>query len=118
MDKAREAGVNGYLLKNSTKEELLQTIKIVMNNQTTFPFLQPKEENLFNREDVFLKQFCLTKRELEIMALLKNNYTNQQLADQLFLSIYTIETHRKNIMQKLGLKTPVALMKFIVENNL
>ncbi len=118
VDKARQAGVNGYLLKNSTKEELLQTIKIVMNNQTSFPFFQPKEENLFNREDVFLKQFCLTKRELEIMALLKNNYTNQQLADQLFLSVYTIETHRKNIMQKLGLKTPSVLMKFIVENKL
>ena len=60
----------------------------------------------------------LTKRELEIMSLIKNGFTNQQIADKLFLSIYTIETHRKNIMHKLFLNTPAALMKFIIENNL
>ncbi len=55
---------------------------------------------------------------MEIIHLVKNNFTNQQIADKLFLSIYTIETHRKNIMQKLDLKSPGALMKFIIEKNL
>ena len=118
IDKAKQAGVNGYLLKNSSKEDLLQTIRLVINNQSAFPYLEPKKENVFDKEDSFLKQFNLTKREAEIIILLKNNLTNQQIADQLFLSIYTVETHRKNIMQKLGLKTPGALMKFIIENNL
>jgi DNA-binding NarL/FixJ family response regulator len=118
VDKAKQVGVNGYLLKNSSKEDLLQTIRLVMNNQSAFPYLEPKKENIFDKEDSFLKQFNLTKRETEIILLLKNNLTNQQIADQLFLSIYTVETHRKNIMQKLGLKTPVALMKFIIEKNL
>jgi DNA-binding NarL/FixJ family response regulator len=118
IDKAKQVGVNGYLLKNSSKEDLLQTIRLVMNNQSAFPYLEPKKENNFDKEDTFLKQFNLTKRETEIILLLKNNLTNQQIADQLFLSIYTVETHRKNIMQKLGLKTPVALMKFIIEKNL
>lgn len=118
IDKAKQTGVNGYLLKNSSKDELLQTISMVMNNQTSFPYLQPKEENIFDKQDNFLKQFNLTKRETEIILLLKNNFTNQQIADKLFLSIYTVETHRKNIMQKLGLKSPAALMKFIIENNL
>lgn len=118
IDKAKQTGVNGYLLKNSSKDELLQTIRLVMNNQTCFPYLQPKGENIFDKQDNFLKQFNLTKRETEIILLLKNNFTNQQIADKLFLSIYTVETHRKNIMQKLGLKSPVALMKFIIENNL
>ena len=89
-----------------------------MNNQTSFPYRAPKETNLFDKEDNFLKQFNLTKREAEIIQLLKGGCTNQQLADKLFLSIFTIETHRKNIMQKLGLKTPAALMKFILQNNL
>ena len=118
VDKAKQAGVNGYLLKNSSKEDLLQTIRLVINNQSAFPYLEPKKENIFDKEDTFLKQFNLTKRETEIILLLKNNLTNQQIADQLFLSIYTVETHRKNIMQKLGLKSPVALMKFIIEKNL
>lgn len=114
IDKAKETGVNGYLLKNSSKEELLQTIHLVMNNQTSFPYLEPKKENLFDKEDGFLKQFNLTRRETEILQLLKNNFTNQQIAAELFLSIYTVETHRKNIMHKLGLKNPSSLMRFIV----
>jgi len=118
VDKAKQAGVNGYLLKNSSKEDLLQTIRLVMNNQSAFPYLEPKKENTFDKEDGFLKQFNLTKREMEIIQLLKKGQTNQQVADQLFLSIYTVETHRKNIMQKLGLKTPSALVKFIIEKNL
>lgn len=118
IGKAKKNGANGYLLKNCTKEELLQTIRLVMNNQTSFSCMHPKEENIFDKEDNFLRQFNLTKREIEIIFLLRTNFTNQQMADKLFLSIYTIETHRKNIMQKLGLKTPTALMKFIIEKNL
>ena len=118
IDKAKQVGVNGYILKNSSRDELLQTISLVMNNKTSFPYLEPKEENIFDKEDHFLKQFNLTKRETEIISLLKNSCTNHEIADKLFLSIYTVETHRKNIMQKLGLKTPTALMKFMIEQNL
>lgn len=118
VDKARKTGVNGYLLKNSNKETLLQTIGLVMEGQAAFPYLEPKKENIFDKDDSFLRQFNLTKREAEIISLLKNNMTNQQMADHLFLSVYTVETHRKNIMQKLGVKSPTALMKFIIEKNL
>lgn len=118
VDKAKQTGVNGYLLKNSNKETLLQTIGLVMKGQAAFPYLEPKRENMFDKEDNFLKQFNLTKREAEIISLLKNNMTNQQMADHLFLSVYTVETHRKNIMQKLGVNSPSALMKFIIEKNL
>jgi two-component system, NarL family, nitrate/nitrite response regulator NarL len=118
VEKAKQYGANGYLLKNSSKEELLQTIKLVMNNQTSFPYRAPKEANLFDKEDNFLKQFNLTKRETGIIQLLKEGYSNQQMADKLFLSVFTVETHRKNIMQKLGLKSPASLMKFILQNNL
>lgn len=75
-------------------------------------------DNDFNTDDSFLKQFNLTKRETEMIELLKEGLTNQQIAGALFLSIYTVETHRKNIMQKLNLKTPASLMKFIMEHNL
>lgn len=118
IEKAKSLGVNGYLLKTTNKEELLQTIRLVQNGQSCFPYRQPKHKNEFDTNDNFLKQFNLTKRELEILHLIKNNFTNQQIADQLFLSVYTVETHRKNIMQKIGLKTPLALLRFIIEHNL
>ena len=118
IEKAKNLGVNGYLLKTTNKEELLQTIRLVYNGQSCFPYRQPTQKNDFDANDSFLKQYNLTKRELEILQLIKNNFTNQQMADQLFLSVYTVETHRKNVMQKIGLKTPSALMKFIIEHKL
>ena len=118
IKKAKFLGANGFLVKNSTKEELLQCIKSVYNNQSCFPYRFIKEINEFDDEDNFLKHFNLTKREKEIIELIKAGHSNQQISDQLFLSIYTIETHRKNIMHKLGLKSPAALMRFIIENNL
>lgn len=118
VEKAKASGVNGYLLKNCSKEELLQTIGLVMNGQTSFPYRPPKENNLFDKNDYFLRRYNLTRREVELLQLVKEGLTNQQMADRLFLSVYTIETHRKNILQKLGLKSSVALMKFIMENTL
>lgn len=117
IEKAKEYGANGYLLKNCSKDELLQTMKLVYNGHTSFPYRYQKLKNGFD-DDPFLKQFNLTKREKEIIQLIKNNFTNQQIADTFFLSVYTVEAHRKNIMQKLGLSGPAALMKFIMENNL
>jgi two-component system, NarL family, nitrate/nitrite response regulator NarL len=118
IEKAKQLGVNGYLLKNSSKDELLQTINLVMDNHTCFPYQQPKDPDAFGKEDSFLKQFDLTKREREIIQLLKTGYTNQQIADKLYLSVYTVETHRKNIMHKLNFNNAASLLKYIYEHNL
>lgn len=118
IEKAKQYGANGYLLKNCNKEELLQTIRLVDTGHTSFPYRAPNVQNEFDEKDDFLRQFNLTKREGEIIQLVKRGFTNQQMAGQLYLSIHTVETHRKNIMQKLGLNSPVALMKFIVEHNM
>lgn len=118
IEKAKQLGVNGYMLKNSNKEELFQAMRLVAMGHECFPYRFPKQENEFDAKDNFLKHSNITKRELEIIELIKNNLTNQQIADKLFLSVYTVETHRKNIMQKLELHNPSALIKFIIENNL
>ena len=118
VEKSKEYGANGYLLKNCTKAELLQSIFLVSAGHSCFPYRDPKTSNEFDTSDNFLKSYDLTKREVEIIQLIKTHHTNQQIADKLFLSIYTVETHRKNIMHKLGFKHPSALMKFILENNL
>ena len=118
VEKAKTAGANGYLLKTTSKPELLDTIRLVSSGQACFPYRQPKSENEFDSNDNFLKQFNLSKRETEILRLIKLGLTNQLIADKLFLSVYTVETHRKNIMQKLNLKNPPALYKFIADNNI
>ena len=118
IQKAKRVGVDAYLLKDCSKQELKQTIKSVMNNEKVFPESEIlQNENRFIK-DGFLKKFNITQRELEILILIKKGYTNPEMADQLFLSIYTIETHRKNIMHKLGVNNLAGLLKFIADNNI
>lgn len=119
IEKAKLNGANGYLLKNSSKEDLIKIIQLVVKGQTCFPYQASSRASLpFPADQQFIRQFNLTKRELEIIQFLKNGLTNQQIAEAVFLSVYTVETHRKNIMQKLSLKSPAELMKFIIQNNL
>ncbi|PJJ83321.1 response regulator transcription factor [Mucilaginibacter auburnensis] len=119
IEKAKAGGAYGYLFKNVDKTELLSAMHSVVEGGTYFPQKATEiAHNNFDEPDPFLKQFQLTKREMELLQLIKENYTNQQMADKLFLSIYTVETHRKNIMQKLHLKNPVELTKFILQYNL
>jgi two-component system nitrate/nitrite response regulator NarL len=118
IEKAKAGGANGYMVKNADKSELLNVINLVSQGQSCFPYKQPAASVAFDEQDPFLKQFQLTKRELELLQLIKENYTNQQMAENLHLSIYTVETHRKNIMQKLNLKNPVELTRFILQYNL
>lgn len=109
---ARSRGASGYLVRNCNKEDLIHTIHLVHAGGTSFPGKATVSDTSF------LRSYNLTRREMEIVQLISSQYTNQQIADLLYLSIYTIETHRKNIMQKLQLKTPAALIRFILTNPL
>jgi two-component system nitrate/nitrite response regulator NarL len=118
IEKAKAAGANGYLFKNAEKSELLKAMRLVAQGELCFPYKQPVTNSTFNESDPFLKQFQLTKREAELLQFIKQDFTNQQMANHLHLSIYTVETHRKNIMQKLNLKNPVELSRFILQYDL
>lgn len=118
VEEAKRMGADGYMLKNSSRADLTDAIQKVAKGIPVFH--SQKEiplEDAFKKMDVFLRKYNLTKREKEILLYLKQTYTNQQIADQLHLSIYTVETHRKNIMQKLQLNSPAALVKFMIEFN-
>lgn len=118
VEQARVAGADGYILKSSSKEELTSAIINVVEGKTEFHIhKEVDQEDAFKKMDIFLRKYDLTKREKEILLYLKQTYTNQQIANQLHLSIYTVETHRKNIMQKLQLNSPAALVKFMIEFN-
>jgi two-component system nitrate/nitrite response regulator NarL len=118
IEKAKAGGADGYLFKNVEKDELLKVMRSVAEGEKCFPHKPQPVNSTFDETDPFLKQFQLTKRETELLQFIKQNYTNQQMANHLHLSIYTVETHRKNIMQKLNLKNPVELTRFILQYNL
>ena len=113
MMESKSRGAHGYLLKNTSRSELLDAMNRVMEGELVFRQL---DSSLQNEQEKFLhfqSAYKITRREWEIMLLIKQQNTNQQISEKLFLSIYTIETHRKNLMQKLGLKTAIQLYQFL-----
>jgi DNA-binding CsgD family transcriptional regulator len=91
---------------------------LVAAGQACFPYRKIHKVNEYDINDGFRKKYGFSMRESEILHLIREQHTNDQIAAKLFISIYTVETHRKNIMKKSGVKSPSGLMKFILENNL
>ncbi|MDX1672167.1 MAG: response regulator transcription factor [Balneolaceae bacterium] len=123
VNRALKAGVNGYLLKNTEKEELLQGIRAIMNNQQVFSetvtqilthsFTNSKPSSLSPR-----KKADITKREHEILILIVEGYTSQEIAEKLYISPRTVDTHRANLMEKLHLKNTADLVRYAIKNDL
>ena len=108
VQKAKELGANGYLLKTATKQELIACIQSVMRGEESFftPSVNGKEP-----ADSYAAKYKLTAREVEIIRLVCRGLSSQQIADAIFLSVYTVETHRRNINLKLGVKNPAELIR-------
>jgi DNA-binding NarL/FixJ family response regulator len=111
-----KAGVNGYVLKKDTHKELLNAIHDVRNGKVYLSSDVNKMliMNLNNPDEGKL----LTDREREILKLIAKEYTNKNIAEELFISERTVETHRKNIFKKTGTNSLVGLIKFAYANNL
>lgn len=111
-----KSGVNGYVLKKDTQKELLTAIhevqagNIYLSNDINKLLIF----SLDNAEEGKL----LTDREREIVKLIAKEYTNKTIAEELFISERTVETHRKNIFRKTGTNSLVGLIKFAYANNL
>ncbi len=110
--KMLRAGALGYLLKGTDKGNLLQAISTVFEGQQ---FLDPQVQNAILQQTLSGRknsiEVKLTKRETEILALIANEYSNQEIADKLFLSIRTVEAHRNSLNQKLDIKNTAGLVK-------
>ena len=104
-------GVSGYLLKNSDKLELVEAIKKVMSGRNYFS--AEVEEIIMQgvAEKKNTEVIVLTEREIEIVKLLGREYTNEKIATELHISYRTVETHRKNIMQKTKSHNLAGLLK-------
>ena len=111
-------GGNGYMLKNMERDELLTAIDEVMNGRI---FLSSESNQKILEQYRSVKEAVqqapiLTRREKEIVRLLYEGLTGPQIAERLFLSPYTVETHRKNLMQKLNVNNTQQLLKIAVAN--
>jgi DNA-binding NarL/FixJ family response regulator len=119
VDDCKKMGVQGYILKNSGVDEVMNAIETVSANKTYFdPKLTQGHKANMHADDSFMKQFQLTKREIEIIGLVGQSFTNEEIADKLFLSVATVKTHRNNINLKLGINKPADLVKFALEHGL
>jgi len=111
-------GVAGYLLKNSDREELVEAINKVMKGRHYF---SDEVENIILQgliEKKNTEAILLTERELEVVKLLAKEYTNDKIAGELHISYRTVETHRKNIMQKTKAHNLAGLIKFAYSKGL
>jgi two-component system nitrate/nitrite response regulator NarL len=106
-----DAGASGYLLKNSALEEVLKAIKAVYNGQTYFD----ANIELNSISTSGKKKGKLTKRQIEILRLVGQGKTSREIADELFIGIHTVDTHRKNMIRILGLKGKGELMRYALE---
>ncbi len=113
-----DADISGYVMKNISKNELVEAIEKIYNggNYFTDEILSVLEKyNSIQKEN---EQTHLTAREIEILKLIEKEYNNKQIADYLFISERTVETHRKNIFRKTKTNSPLGLIKYAYQHNL
>ncbi|TDP02080.1 response regulator [Flavobacterium sp. 245] len=115
----------GYLTKKCAGENIIEAINTVHSGQEYFS-AAVKEKILESfshntpklQENIFFENSILTPRELEIVKLISQEYSGKEIGEQLFISVNTVETHRKNIMKKLHMKNTIGLVKYALKNNL
>lgn len=115
-------GVKGYILKNIGKERLLEAINTVYNGQNYFSD-QIKDTLLTSmqpgkQQPTSAFHTKLTRREKEIINLILEEHTTSEIADKLFISEKTVETHRKHVLQKLNVRNTAGLVRMVIEKGL
>ncbi len=116
ISKMIENGASGYLLKNADAQEILEAIQTVEKGGTYFSF----EVGKIYKATVEQKTHSpiLSKREKEILTLIADGLTNIEISKKLFISIDTVDTHRKNLYTKLKVNNTALLIRKAIENNL
>lgn len=116
-------GASGYFLKTASQEMLFDALNSVVNNEVYLPediskklvknFIDQNQHNNTCQDGS-----CLTKREHDILKLLINAESSAQIADELFISELTVNTHRKHILKKMGFNSTASLIKYALENGI
>jgi DNA-binding NarL/FixJ family response regulator len=111
-----DAGISGYILKNSGKKELIEALTKIADGQNYFGqeiTLQLMKSFKRNQEEA-----KLTDREIEIIRMIEKDMTTRDIAETLFISERTVETHRKNILHKTNTQTVVGLLKYAYDRKI
>jgi DNA-binding NarL/FixJ family response regulator len=118
-------GCSSYLTKKCAGENIVEAIQAVINGEEYFS--KSVREKIFNtvtkdnpklNKQGLKSNLLLTDRELEIITLISLEYSGKEISDQLFISVNTVETHRKNIMKKLSAKNSISLVKYALKHKL
>ncbi|MDQ0636774.1 DNA-binding NarL/FixJ family response regulator [Pedobacter sp. W3I1] len=113
-------GVKAFIQKDTNAETLFKIITGIQQGEKYFQKIKsdPLASSAFNDGDHFQKSHNLTAREMEILKLISEDYSSQQIAQKLFIALNTVDTHRKNMVQKLNVTGKAGLLKFALENKL
>jgi DNA-binding NarL/FixJ family response regulator len=114
IQKMLDNGASGYVLKNATREELVDAIGTVINGRI---FLS-NEAELTVQKNENSKSPIITKREKEVLLLIADGLTNNEIAVKLFISITTVESHRKNLLAKFKVKNTASLIRMATQYQL
>jgi len=113
IQKMMENGASGYVLKNATQEELTEAIGTVIKGKL---YLSEEASLTLRKEDA--TTIVLTRREKEVLELIANGMTNAEIAKKLFISVTTVDTHRKNLLAKLEAKNTASLVRIATQRQL
>lgn len=117
IKKMMENGASGYILKNTSKEELIRAILAVCEGAIFFNGEVGQAFEEYQKSSK-VESPVLTPREKEILGLIAEGYTNPQIAEKIFLSPFTVDSHRKNLLAKLNVKNTAMLIRVAVEQKL
>ena len=111
IQKMIDNGASGYVLKNATREELIEAIATVMDGGK---YLSNEASSTLLRDDDSKKP-VLTRREKEVLGLIADGLTNAEIAEKLFISTTTVDTHRKNLLAKFEVKNTATLIRLAAQ---
>jgi two-component system, NarL family, response regulator NreC len=112
---ALQAGVLGYILKEAAGEDLVKAVRLAAEGKT---YLQPELGARLASERELSTPDDLSSRELDVLRLIALGHTNSEIADTLFLSVRTVESHRAHIQQKLGMTSRSDLVRYALDRRL
>lgn len=122
IKEALVAGVDGYIMKRTERKELELALKTVANGQRYFSeavvmrLAQLPNQNTPSGKDEVSENIPLTPREIEVMQLVIQDLSNAEIAERIFINVTTVETHRRNLMKKVGVNSALGLMRWAMKN--
>lgn len=115
ISKMMDNGASGYVLKNATKEELLEAIETVMKGRLFLSMDAARSlRSAADKPGIPL----ITRREKEVLELIATGCTNAEIAERLFVSVSTIDTHRKNLLEKFNVRNTASLVRLATQQQI